>query len=97
MSDTARPDDFTPHVGGMFRFDGWHGALRLVVVETGRVTGAPPATRAAFTLIFHGPRGDILREGLHTAEAETGDRFTFYIMPIHTPAPDRQDYQAVFN
>lgn len=97
MSDMPRLDDFTPHVGGLFRFDGWHGALRLAVVEPGRVAGASPTPRTPFTLIFHGPRGDILREGLHTAETETGARFTFYIMPIHTPAPDRQEYQVVFN
>ena len=35
--------------------------------------------------------------GFYAAEAESGARFDFYILPIHTPAPDRQEYQAVFN
>jgi hypothetical protein len=48
-------------------------------------------------LIFTGPRGDVLPEGFYAAEAEGGAHFDFYILPIHTPASDRQDYQAVFN
>jgi hypothetical protein len=30
-------------------------------------------------------------------DTEGGAHFDFYILPIHTPASDRQDYQAVFN
>jgi hypothetical protein len=36
-------------------------------------------------------------EGLYAAEVENGPRFDLYVIPIHTRAPDRQDYQAVFN
>ena len=53
--------------------------------------------RQPFSLIFRGPPADVLPEGLHTLEVEGGDSFTIYVMPIHTPARDRQDYQAVFN
>jgi hypothetical protein len=63
---------------------------------------APGAERKAsprqpFTLIFAGPPANILREGLYTLEVESGPAFELYVMPVHTPARDRQDYQAAFN
>jgi hypothetical protein len=30
-------------------------------------------------------------------EVEGGPSFTLYVIPVHTPARDRQDYQAAFN
>jgi len=39
----------------------------------------------------------VLREGPYILEVEGGPGFQLYVMPIHTPAQDRQDYQAVFN
>ncbi|MEJ0015853.1 MAG: hypothetical protein WDN25_04695 [Acetobacteraceae bacterium] len=53
--------------------------------------------RAPFTLIFEGPRGNLLAEGFWTATLDDGSSFEFYIMPIHTSAADRHEYQAVFN
>lgn len=97
MTTTPHQGDFQPHVGKLFHFDGWHGTLRLALIETGPETGTQQATRVPFTLIFHGPRNDILPEGFRSATAETGERFALYVMPIHTIPSDRQDYQAVFN
>jgi hypothetical protein len=94
MSSAA---DFQPHVGATFRFEGWDGTLRLATIETQSPPGWPAALPPPFTLIFHGVRGDVLPEGVHTAQAADGTRFTFHIMPIHTVAPDRQDYQVAFN
>jgi hypothetical protein len=48
-------------------------------------------------LIFRGPAGDLLREGLYVLEVEGGPSFELYVIPVHTPARDRQDYQAAFN
>jgi hypothetical protein len=90
MVEVLRHEDVAPHVNKLFRFDGWHGTLRLT-----SITGVEP--RRAFTLLFQGPPGDILPEGLYTASVDETLRLEFYIMPIHTPAGDRQDYQAVFN
>ncbi len=97
MADILRYEDFAPHVGKSFRFEGWHGTLRLASAEQGRERGNPAVTRDPFILIFHGPRGDVLPQGLYTATVEDGARFDFYVMPIHTVAPDRQEYQAVFS
>lgn len=71
--------------------------MRLFAIESNRAPGVSGLPAEPFTLIFHGPRGDILGEGLHGTTTEDGTRFAFYIMPIHTPALDRQEYQAVFN
>jgi hypothetical protein len=48
-------------------------------------------------LIFHGPAGDVLPEGMFRAHIETGPVTDIYIMPTHTVVADRQEYQAVFN
>jgi hypothetical protein len=89
MVEVLRHETFAPHVNKLFRFAGWHGTLRLV-----EITGGP---ERPFALLFQGPQTDILPEGLYTANIDDAERFEFYIMPIHTPAADRQDYQAVFN
>ncbi|MBV8192872.1 MAG: hypothetical protein JO339_37010 [Alphaproteobacteria bacterium] len=96
MTTILRHEDFAPYVDQPFRFSGWHGSLRLARIDLPARAGASDA-RAPFTLIFHGMRGEVMAEGLRTATAEDGSSFEFYIMPIHTPAADRQDYQAVFN
>lgn len=97
MSRILRHEDFAPHLDKQFRFAGWNGSLRLLRIDGPARPVAGDAGRAPFTLIFQGVRGDVLAEGMRTATADDGSSFEFYIMPIHTPAPDRQDYQVVFN
>jgi hypothetical protein len=84
-------------VNKLFRFEGWHGTLRLVRIDRPQLPNWPAHIRPPFTLIFEGPRGDVMPEGFRTAIVDEGVRFEFNIMPIHTPAGDRQDYQAVFS
>ena len=81
-------DDFTPHMGKRFQPEG--SAFGLVLE---RVEPAAPG----FSLLFRGPAGAVLPEGVHQFTLEDGAAFAFHLMPIHTTAPDRQDYQAVFN
>jgi hypothetical protein len=92
-----RHEDFAPHVGKQFRFQGWQSTLRLAAINIHDQAAAPAIARMPFILVFHGPVGDILPEGLYQADIEDGPTFEFYIAPIHTVAPDRQEYQAVFN
>ena len=90
-----QPEHFEPHVGKRFRFEGAPHVLPLVRIlrDPGGAGPRPP-----FTLIFQGPRDRApLPEGLYACEVEGGARFELYLSPVHTPAPDRQDYQAVFN
>jgi hypothetical protein len=90
-------EDFLPHVDRSFAVEGWHLKLTLARADflpqwQGAQRSPPP-----FILIFRGPPGEILPEGTHTIATADGAAFTLYLVPIHTPAPDRQDYQAVFN
>jgi hypothetical protein len=99
MSELLTAPDFDPHVDKVFRVRGGRHALRLTKVQAHAMQGAASQalSRAPFTLIFAGPPADILREGLYTFDVEGGQAFELYVMPVHTPARDRQDYQAAFN
>ena len=97
MVEPLRDADFAPHVGKQFRFAGVPVTLRLASIDVRPGGAMPGAARAPFTLIFHGPVGEILPEGLHRAEIQDGPTLEFYLMPIHTVAAGRQEYQAVFN
>ena len=88
-------ETFARHVGETFRIKGGRYALALTEIDT-----QPPQdwrTHPAFTLLFSGPPGDVLAEGMHAITLEDGTAYELYLIPIHTPAPGRQDYQAVFN
>ena len=99
MAELLTPENFLPHVDKTFRVKGGQHALRLARVEVHKLSAqdASHAPRAPFTLIFSGPPGNVLREGVYVMEVEQGPEFELYVMPIHTPAPGRQDYQAAFN
>jgi hypothetical protein len=99
MTEQLTSEHFLPHVDKVFRVVGGRHALTLTSVDVRplqewerKVVPRPP-----FTLIFRGPPGDVLAEGFHKLEVEGGPSFEFYMMPIHTPDPSRQDYQAAFN
>jgi len=98
MTLTFTPDDFRPLLKKTFRVRGGHHVFTLTAVDApdlGQPT--PGARRSPFNLLFVGPPRDILREGLYTLEADDGRSFELYVIPIYTPARDRQDYQAPFN
>jgi hypothetical protein len=94
MSQLSQHEEFAPYVGKRFSFEGQPVVLVLAKVEA---QAAGYSGRTPFILIFHGPAGDVLPEGLHTAQIEGGPFTAFYVAPIHTVARDRQEYQAVFN
>jgi hypothetical protein len=95
MSEQLTAETFQPHVEKIFRVKGGRHALKLCRVDI--PTPTPGVPRQSFNLIFSGPPGDVLREGLYTLEVENGPPFDLYVMPIHTPQLGRQDYQAAFN
>jgi hypothetical protein len=97
MESQPTHEDFSPHVGKRFTFAGHHLTLLLRSVDPQPRFAAPGATRVPFTLVFEGPVGDILPADFHRAAVQDGPAFELYISPIHTPAGDHQDYQAVFN
>jgi hypothetical protein len=99
MSKDLTADDFLPHVNKTFRVRGGHHALTLARVEgpAGGSAQSPSGIRQPFNLIFSGPPRDVLEEGLYTVDVENGPQFELHIIPIYTPARDRQDYRAAFN
>lgn len=97
MDEPLTHQQFTPHVGQRFAFEGHHLTLLLRSAEAQPLFAAPNAARVPFILIFEGPAGDILPAGPYRTAVEDGPAFEFHISPIHTPVRDRQDYQAVFN
>jgi len=97
MSTPLTHEDFEPHVDRLFRFDGQPQVLRWARIDVMDHPPVPGLDYKAFSLIFTGPRSDLLPEGFYAVEAEGGARFDLYILPIHTPTPDRQENQVVFN
>ena len=95
MAEQLTAETFQPLVGQAFKVrDGRH-ALTLATVDAG--PPQPGWERAPFNLIFQGPPDHLLPEGLYGLEAQGGEAFDLYLIPVHTPAPGRQDYQAAFN
>jgi hypothetical protein len=92
--ETLTASHFAPYRGGAFSIEGFAHQLRLREIIEG---AGGDSFRAPFTLIFAGPRGDILSEGLRRVVSDDGAAFDLYLIPIQTPDPGRQDYQAAFN
>ncbi|MBO9707847.1 MAG: hypothetical protein J7521_06525 [Caulobacter sp.] len=91
-------DTFVPHVGASFQVEGGRHVLSLSEIERFRAEpGHERADFEPFVLIFSGPPGDVLAEGMQTLKHENGAVYDLYLIPIHTPEPGRQNYQALFN
>ena len=99
MTEQLTAEQFRPHVAKVFRVRGRRHDLTLTALEEFDVSEAQRqlVPRPPFSLIFAGPPGDVLPECEYSFEVEGGATFEFYVMPIHTLARDRQDYQAAFN
>ena len=99
MAELLTAEDFRPHIDKAFRVRGGRHNLTLAAVQAGAVSEAEcqAILRQPFNLIFRGPPGDVLAEGMYTLEVDGGPAFELYVIPVHTPAPGRQDYQAAFN
>jgi hypothetical protein len=97
MTELLNPDHFLPHVGKVFRVSDGRHAFALMRVDQRKLAEGEVVPRQPFVLIFRGPPGDVLPEGLYTFEVEDGRAFELYVQPVFTPQRDRQDYQSSFN
>ena len=95
MGDAPGAEIFMAHVGKAVSLpDGQK--LTLVGVDQRGARGGD-APRAAFSLHLRGAPAPIAPEGMHRLTFEDGASFDLYVIPIHTPSRDHQDYQIVFN
>lgn len=99
MTENFAPEHFLPHVDKPVQVEGWPHTLTLTAVDMRRREDWEKKImpRQPFTVLFRGPPGAVLPEGFHAFQIEGGPSFKLYVMPVHTPQRDRQDYQAVFN
>ena len=99
MAEQLTPQHFLPHVQKVFRIEGGQHALTLTRVEQRRLEDheTEVGLREPFNLIFRGPPGDVLAQGLYAVTVEDGSSFELYVMPIYTPMREHQNYQASFN
>jgi hypothetical protein len=99
MTEPLTADAFVPYVGGTFRVRGAAHTIALERIDRRELEPweAAALARAPFNLIFRGPPDNLLAAGLYTFDVDDAASFDLYVMPVHTPSPDRQEYQAAFN
>ena len=98
MEQLLQIEDFKPHVGKLVRFKGTRFAFPLDRI-IGEGQPIPPGMkRRPFILIFRAPKErEYMADGIYECEIEGGPTHRMYVNPIQTPAPEWQEYQAVFN
>jgi hypothetical protein len=96
MTDAASAETFTPHIGKAVWLPGGQ-TLTLIAVDQASLFIPGAAPRAGFSLLLRGACAPIAPEGMHRIILEGGASFELYLIPIHTPSRDHQDYQIVFN
>jgi hypothetical protein len=99
MTGLLTREAFDPHVKKVFRVKDGHHALTLARIDSRRLEEweRDLGLRSPFNLIFTGPPGDVLSEGMYTLQVDGGPDFELYVIPTQTHLPGRQDYQASFN
>jgi len=96
MSDAINAKTFAPYVGRPASLANGQ-TLTLVAVDLHRSTRPDAAPETSFSLILRGAEAPIAAEGLHRLAFGDGASLELYLIPIHTPSRDHQDYQVVFN
>jgi hypothetical protein len=97
MAEFLEMDYFEPLVGTTVHFKGTPYSMPLQHIIKGQ-KAHPNVKREPFILIFRAPRTpQYMPEGMHDCEFANGETQALYVTPVHTPEPEFQDYQAVFN
>ncbi|HEY2616919.1 MAG TPA: hypothetical protein VGI78_06245 [Acetobacteraceae bacterium] len=96
MTDAPDASSFAPYIGETVSLRDGH-ALTLMAVDQRDALAPGTAMRAPFSLKLRGPPAPIVPEGVHRLVFGDGAGFELYLIPVHTPSRDHQDYQVVFN
>ena len=96
MSVAINAETFRPYVGQPASLANGP-ALTLVAIDLHPSPPPSAAPGSSFSLHLRGAPAPIAAEGLHRLAFEDGASFELYLIPIHTPSRDHQDYQVVFN
>ena len=97
MTEFLEIHHFEPLMGKIVRFKGTRFAMPLTEIIRGRKFIAN-AKREPFILIFRAPKEtEHMPENTYECEFEDGPTYTLHVAPCHTPEPEWQDYQAIFN
>ena len=93
------PEHFLPHVNKTVRVSDWRHTLTIARIDMRKLEEweTEVVQRQPFIVIFRGPPGDVLPEGMRELQIEDGPSFTLYVIPVQTLQRDRQNYQCVFN
>ena len=77
------------------RIEGWQHTLTITRIETRKLEEweQEVITRQPFIVMFRGPPGDVLPEGMRELHIEDGPSFKLYIIPVLKPQRDRQNVQ----
>jgi hypothetical protein len=96
MAGVPTAANFLPHVGTTVSLpDGQ--TLTLVAVDQPSGGARDTAPRPPFSLLLRGRSTPVVPEGMHRLVFADDAGFELYLIPIHTPSRDHQDYQVVFN
>ena len=89
--------DFEAHLGSAFAvaLPGGEG-LDLHLATTGPAGAGLPGKRAPFSLVFHGPRTPLLRQGIHRLEHSELGPLDLFLVPVG-PRGDAMQYEAIFS
>jgi hypothetical protein len=78
------------------------GAIRSLdlfksrALRFGQPATQPPAGKDSFSLLFRGPAGQPLAQGVYTLEHRRTGQFTVLLAPMR-PEPDARYYEVIFN
>jgi hypothetical protein len=98
MGHLLQIEDFKPHVGKLVHFKGTRFAFPLDRIVSDRRRLPKGTKRRPFILIFRGVKErEYMPDGIYECEIEGGPTHVMYVNPIQTPAPEWQEYQAVFS
>lgn len=98
MLETFTCATFEPHLGDLFRLGAGDGqGADLVLIEAAVLpTSAADRLRPPFSIIFRGPPGPLISQGIHRLEHTGIGTFDLFLVPIG-PDADGMRYEAVFS